>query len=115
MYLILTSPPSPELSCNFSSSCSSAHLLPGPRGLDGGPVISPGRLLSSHRPPDPSRLVGHGPAGPNPEPLQERRLRVQLLLAAPPAEHEWEEARLSRVASRPAAAAQDLKPARCPV
>lgn len=107
--------PSPQLSSDFSSSSSSAHLLLGPRGLIGGSVISPGRLLSSDGPPDPSRLVGHRPAGPNTEPLQERRLCVQLLLAAPPAEHEWEEAGLPCVASCPAAASQDLKPARCAV
>lgn len=100
---------------HFASLCSSTHLLPGPRGLNGGPVISPGCLLSSDGPPDPSHLVGHGPAGPSSEPHQESRLCVQLLLAAPAAEHEWKEARLPRVASRLRAATQDLKPAGCPV
>lgn len=98
-----------------SASSSSAHLLPGARAPGGGPVVPRGCLLSSSGPPDPSSLLGHRPAGPVPEPDQRGRVCVQLLLPAPPAQHEREKAGLSGVASGPGAAAQDLKPPGCSV
>lgn len=101
--------------CLSSSSASSTHLLPGARDHGGGPVVPCGRLLSSRGPPVPSSLLGHRPAGPVPEPHQRGRFRVNLLLPAPPAQHEREKAGLPGVASWPGRATKDLKPPGCSV
>lgn len=93
---------------SFAVSCT--HLLRGACDPGGGPVLSCGRHLSSRGTPGSQSLLGHRPAGPDPDPCERGGVRVQLLLPAPSAQHEREEAGLSGDTPCSGRAAEDHEP-----
>lgn len=88
---------------------SSTHRFPGARDPGGGSVFSSSCFLPGRGPSTSPAYLEHWSAGTVPGPRQRRRLRVQLVLPASTAQHEWEDAGLHGVASWPSGATQDHK------
>lgn len=78
---------------------SHSYLLPGPRDSGRGTVLRAGRFLPLCGPPASTPLLGHRPERPVHQSLFWQRGGLLALLPLPPEEHEWQEARLSGVAS----------------